>query len=88
MLYGPIRCSGRGASKAWLTRAHGGTSHSARVVLRRRPMRSPCTSLKGILILEAAAHERGLSVASFTATMIHIAAAERLLGAIMDDERD
>jgi hypothetical protein len=52
-------------------------------------MRSPCTSLKEILkSSKAAAHERGLSVASFTATMIHIAAAERLLGAIMDDERD
>jgi hypothetical protein len=45
-------------------------------------------SERDLEILEAAAHERGLSVASFTATMIHIAAAERLLGAIMDDERD
>jgi hypothetical protein len=39
-------------------------------------------------VLEAAAAARGLSVESFTATMIHTIASERLVKAVMDDDHD
>ena len=38
-------------------------------------------------ILEAAAANRGLSAASFAATLIHTIARERLFNAVMDDDR-
>jgi hypothetical protein len=37
-------------------------------------------------ILEAAAADRGLSAASFAATLIHTIARERLFNAVLDDE--
>ena len=37
-------------------------------------------------ILQAAAAERGLSVASFTANLIHTIASERLFRAVLDDD--
>jgi hypothetical protein len=36
-------------------------------------------------LLEQAARQRGLSTASFVASVIHLAASERLLDAIVDD---
>ena len=39
-------------------------------------------------ILEAAAAYRGLSAASFAASLIHIIARERLFNAVLDDHRD
>jgi hypothetical protein len=38
--------------------------------------------------LQAAAAARGLSPASFVATLVHIAVCERLFRAIMDDDHD
>jgi hypothetical protein len=39
-------------------------------------------------VLEQAAAERGLSTASFTASLVHVITSERLLQAVMDDSRD
>jgi hypothetical protein len=39
-------------------------------------------------VLEQAAAERGLSTASFTASLVHVMTSERLLQAVMDDSRD
>jgi hypothetical protein len=38
-------------------------------------------------ILEQAAADRGLSVASFAATLIHTITRERLFNAVLDDDR-
>jgi hypothetical protein len=38
-------------------------------------------------ILEQAAAARGLSTASFAATLIHVIASERLFAAVLDDDR-
>ena len=38
-------------------------------------------------ILQAAAAERGLSLASFTANLVHTVASERLFKAVLDDEQ-
>ena len=38
-------------------------------------------------ILHAAAAERGLSLASFTATLVHTIAHDRLFKAVLDDEQ-
>ena len=46
----------------------------------------PIPSGDQALLAEAAA-ARGLSVASFAASLLHVAVAERLIGAILDDDR-
>jgi hypothetical protein len=39
-------------------------------------------------VLEAAAHERGLSTAGFAADILHLLISQRLIRAVMDDGRD
>jgi hypothetical protein len=46
----------------------------------------PATS-RDLELLEHAARGRGLSVASLTATIVHLVVAERLVDAVLDDDR-
>ena len=39
-------------------------------------------------LLEQAAQERGLSAASFAADLLHVITSQRLIRAVMDDDRD